>query len=179
MAVSRTLRTMLVPLYPPDLSGCLSLPCLFWPCLPAFHAGAAFIACLEVSLAVPQTLPGNKQLRARFIAFLHRMVECLQPAVLPYLPPALEALMGANADALDLADVLALLVQLAMRFKEALGKLVDAALPAAVVKVHTLLGEWDACGIVGVFVCVGWWRLPVLPWWRRARAPCPHAAWQC
>jgi exportin-T len=94
-----------------------------------------------VALAVPQTLPGNKQLRARFIAFLHRMVESLMSAVLPYLPPALEALMGASADVVDMTDVQALLVQLVMRFKEALAKLVEAALPVAVVKVHTLLGE--------------------------------------
>lgn len=104
-------------------------------------AGAAFITCLEVALAVPQTLPANKLLRARFIAFLHRMVESLMSAVLPYLPPALEALMGGGADVVDLSDVLALLQQLVMRFKEALAKLVEAALPVAVVKVETLLGE--------------------------------------
>lgn len=114
--------------------------------------GAAFIACLEVSLAVPQTLPGNKQLRGRFIAFLHRMVESLMSAVLPYLPPALEALMGSQhaapgADVADMSDVLALMVQLVQRFKEALVKLVEAALPVAVVKVHTLLGaDWDWSG---------------------------------
>jgi exportin-T len=89
---------------------------------------------------VPQTLPGNKQLRGRFIAFLHRMVESLMSAVLPYLPPALEALMGSGADVADMSDVLALMVQLVQRFKEALAKLVEAALPVAVVKVHTLLG---------------------------------------
>jgi exportin-T len=103
--------------------------------------GAAFIACLEVSLAVPQTLPSNKQLRGRFIAFLHRMVESLMSAVLPYLPPALEALMGTTADVVDMADVLQLLVQLVMRFKQDLGKLVEAALPVAVGRIHTLLGR--------------------------------------
>jgi exportin-T len=112
-------------------------------------AGAAFITCLEVSLAVPQTLPSNKQLRGRFIAFLHRMVESLMSAVLPYLPPALEALMGATADVVDMADVLQLLVQLVMRFKQDLGKLVEAALPVAVGKVHALLGTCAA------FVCSG------------------------
>jgi exportin-T len=110
------------------------------PLSSSLSTGAAFISCLEVSLAVPQTLPGNKQLRGRFIAFLHRMVESLMSAVLPYLPPALEALMGSGADVADMSDVLALMVQLVQRFKEALAKLVEAALPVAVVKVHTLLG---------------------------------------
>lgn len=140
--------------WPAVLSTCADLsPVLIRPrhlrCCPA---GAAFIACLEVALAVPQTLPGNKQLRGRFIAFLHRMVESLMSAVLPYLPPALEALMGSGVDVVDMTDVQALLVQLVMRFKEALAKLVEAALPVAVVKVHTLLGESQWSGLQGAGV---------------------------
>jgi hypothetical protein len=40
-----------------------------------------------------------------------------------------------------LIEVLALLVQLVMRFKEALAKLLEAALPVAVLRVNALLGE--------------------------------------
>ncbi|WIA12173.1 hypothetical protein OEZ85_012245 [Tetradesmus obliquus] len=109
--------------------------------------GAAFLQCLEVSLAVPKALPGSKQLRARFIAFLHRMVESLMATVLPYLPAALEALMAREADVTDMTDVLTLLVQLITRFKEALGKLVEVVLPIAVARVHGLLGaDWDWSG---------------------------------
>lgn len=92
-------------------------------------------------MRVPQTLPGNKQLRARFIAFLHRMVESLMGSVLSYLPTALEALMSQTADVTDMADVMQLLVQLMLRFKEGLAKLMEGALPVAVVKVHDLLGK--------------------------------------
>lgn len=96
---------------------------------------------------MPQTLPGNKLLRARFIAFLHRMVESLMSSVLPYLPAALEALMSQSADVTDMADVMQLLVQLMMRFKEGLEKLVEAALPVAVAKTHALLGKsWHHAG---------------------------------
>lgn len=120
---------------------------------PAFFTGAAFLQCLEVSLAVPKALPGSKQLRARFIAFLHRMVESLMATVLPYLPAALEALMAREADVTDMTDVLTLLVQLITRFKEALGKLVEVVLPIAVARVHGLLGE-SACLFASVFVAV-------------------------
>jgi len=62
-------------------------------------------------------------------------------SVLPYLPAALEALMSQSADVTDMADVMQLLVQLMMRFKEGLEKLVEAALPVAVAKTHALLGK--------------------------------------
>lgn len=153
----------------PPVAHSLLLLCLSCVCAPLVsrallytHTGAAFLTCLEVSLAVPQTLPANKQLRARFIAFLHRMVECLMSGVLPYLPAALEALMGSTAahgsaaasDAVDVTDVMQLLVQLIVRFKEALAKLVEAALPVAVAKTHALLGGCG--GWVCVWVGVLW-----------------------
>lgn len=116
---------------------------------PLYTTGQAFLQCLEVSLAVPQTLPGSKQLRARFIAFLHRLVESLMATILPYLPAALEALMAREADVTDMTDVFTLLVQLVTRFKEALAKFVEVVLPIAVARVHGLLGKvecWTGCG---------------------------------
>lgn len=40
--------------------------------------GAMFGSVVEVALAVPREYPSHKMLRARFISFLHRMVEGLQ-----------------------------------------------------------------------------------------------------
>lgn len=57
-----------------------------------------FVRALEVAVAAPAAAPANKPLRARFISFVHRMVECLGPALLPYLPPALEVLLSTQAD---------------------------------------------------------------------------------
>jgi hypothetical protein len=48
--------------------------------------------------------------------------------------------MAREADVTDMTDVLTLLVQLLTRFKEALGKLMEVALPIAVTRVHGLLG---------------------------------------
>jgi hypothetical protein len=53
-----------------------------------------FLSCLETAIQVPKALPGHKQLRARFIAFVHRMVESLLAGVLPYLPAALQVGRG-------------------------------------------------------------------------------------
>lgn len=39
--------------------------------------GALLAGALQAAVAAPRALPSNKPLRARFISFLHRMVECL------------------------------------------------------------------------------------------------------
>jgi hypothetical protein len=44
-------------------------------------AGAMFASVVEVALAIPREYPNHKLLRARFISFLHRMVEGLQVCV--------------------------------------------------------------------------------------------------
>jgi hypothetical protein len=70
-----------------------------------------------------KVLPGSKLLRGRVISFLHRLVECLGDRLLPFLPSALSALLPVTADAADVSDVSALLSQLAIRYKAALGPL--------------------------------------------------------
>jgi hypothetical protein len=149
-------------------------PLLLLLCRSFCKTGAAFLQCLEVSLAVPKALPGSKQLRARFIAFLHRLVESLMATVLPYLPAALEALMAREADVTDMTDVLTLLVQLITRFKEALGKLVEVVLPLAVARVHGLLGECLACPNAACMLCVLSWGWALS--WRCNTCCCPHQA---
>lgn len=39
--------------------------------------GGLLVGALQTAVAAPRALPANKPLRARFISFLHRMVECL------------------------------------------------------------------------------------------------------
>ena len=39
--------------------------------------GGLLVGALQAAVAAPRALPHNKQLRARFISFLHRMLECL------------------------------------------------------------------------------------------------------
>ena len=40
------------------------------------RAGALLMEATEKAQRIPQLLPGNKPLRARYISFLHRMVGC-------------------------------------------------------------------------------------------------------
>ncbi|KAI7842372.1 hypothetical protein COHA_004011 [Chlorella ohadii] len=109
--------------------------------------GALLAGALQAAVAAPRALPANKPLRARFISFLHRMVECLGATLLPYLPAALEVLLYAQADATDVVDVLLLLNQLALRFKDALAPVMQEMAPACVARVHSLLpADWDWSG---------------------------------
>lgn len=89
--------------------------------------GRMFARVLEVALGVPREYPTHRLLRARFISALHRLVEALQAQVLPYLPAALEVLVGPSAaagasapagpnDVADLTDVMALSSQLVARW---------------------------------------------------------------
>lgn len=76
-----------------------------------------------------QVAPQDRGLRARVISLVHRMVECLGPAALPALPAGMRALLPPEAPAPALADVLALLHQLAVRFKAALEPLLAEVAP--------------------------------------------------
>ena len=64
-----------------------------------------------------QAFPTDRAVRGRFISLLHRMVECLGPVALPFLPASLQALMHRGASEQDLCDVFALLHQLMVRSK--------------------------------------------------------------
>ena len=88
-------------------------------------------------LQLLQVLPENRVLRGRLISFLHRLVECLGERLLPYLPPALSALLPLTADASTVSDVCALLSQLALKYKAALVPL----LAEASISTHLLPGN--------------------------------------
>lgn len=77
----------------------------------------------SLRLGLLQVSSDDRGLRARVISLVHRLVECLGPAALPALPAGVRALLPPDAAAPALADVLALLHQLAVRFKAALAPL--------------------------------------------------------
>ncbi|KAL0051899.1 hypothetical protein WJX82_004175 [Trebouxia sp. C0006] len=109
--------------------------------------GSLLITAVEAALRIPQQLPTSKPLRARFISFLHRMVECLANRMLPYLPTALQVLMHVTADCQDMCDVVALLNQLMLRFKTALQDLLKEALTVCLSRIHSMLTpDWDWSG---------------------------------
>lgn len=76
------------------------LPCPPPPHHPRLLRPASPAGALTSAIAIPRQLPSNKALRARFISFLHRMVEALGPSVLPYLPSALEVGLCARSGGL-------------------------------------------------------------------------------
>lgn len=76
--------------------------------------------CLDLTSSfVLQGPANNRALRLRVISFLHRMVECLGPHFLPYLPDFLSALMQSTSDKTDLMDVFTLVHQFITRYKAA------------------------------------------------------------
>lgn len=77
-----------------------------------------------------QAAPHNRLFRARVISFLHRLVECLGPHLLPYLPGALSALMPQGMDRADLVEVFTLINQLITRYKAALEPLLASVRPS-------------------------------------------------
>eukprot|EP00884_Botryococcus_braunii_P015515 jgi/Botrbrau1/2647/Bobra.0203s0001.1 len=111
------------------------------------NLGALLAAPLDAALHIPKMLPNNKGLRGRVISYLHRMVECLGETIIPFLKPALLALLPLSAEPADICDALALLNQLVARYKAALQPLLLEVIPIAVERVHTALGPtWDWSG---------------------------------
>ncbi|CAD7697822.1 unnamed protein product [Ostreobium quekettii] len=109
--------------------------------------GQLFVQAFDEALLIPQTFPDSKSLRARFISFVHRMVETIGTLTLPYLPMTLQVLMHQNSDTRDTCDVLALVNQLINRFRGSLSELLLKALPAIQAEVHgKLTPEWDWSG---------------------------------
>lgn len=103
------------------------------------HAGALFQDVLPVALLIPERVPRNKMLRARFISYLHRMVECLGAQVQPFLPQALAALLPRDCDIVDVTTALRLLNQLIAKFPQGLVAMLQELVPSVVVKcVHAL-----------------------------------------
>lgn len=97
-------------------------------------AGELFLEVVPVALLVPTNLPKNKLLRARFISYLHRMVECLGGQLLPLLPQTLAALLHRDCDVWDLCSALRVVCQLITKFPADIANLLQELLPSIVFK---------------------------------------------
>lgn len=89
---------------------------------------------VPVALLVPTKLPKNKLLRARFISYLHRMVECLGGQLLPMLPQTLAALLHHDCDVWDMCSALRVVYQLVVKFPADISDLLKELLPSIVFK---------------------------------------------
>jgi hypothetical protein len=96
--------------------------------------GELFLEVVPVALLVPTQLPKNKLLRARFISYLHRMVECLGSQLLPMLPQTLSALLHRDCDVWDMCSTLRVVYQLTVKFPTGISDLLKELLPSIVYK---------------------------------------------
>lgn len=102
------------------------------------------------ALRAVQRFHTHKPLRSKFMAYVHRLVECMGPAMVPHLSAVLWTLHQAGGDAADACDPLNLLGQVVMKHKtEQLTALVSASLRECVAKVHHFIGaDWDWSGMM-------------------------------
>ncbi|WPT12450.1 Exportin-T [Picochlorum sp. SENEW3] len=106
------------------------------PLMPAMHAIHAF--------------PLAKDLRAKFLAYVHRLVDCLGINLVPRLSAIIWALQHPSIDADDFTDILVLLNQIILKFANeiaVLQSIVPSLFSECVAKVHQFLGpSWDWSG---------------------------------
>ena len=118
-------------------------------CTSRPEVGALLVKPVNPALRALQRFPSHKPLRSKFMAYIHRLVECLGPAMVPHLSAVLWTLHQAGGDAADVCDPLNLLSQVVNKHKtQELTSLVATSLPETVAKVHLFLGqEWDWSGV--------------------------------
>lgn len=78
-----------------------------------------------MAVRIPGAFSGHRGVRGRLLSFVHRMVETLGPAVLPFMPEVFTTLLQPGADAAQLIDALTLSFQLVSRFKDGVADLVQ------------------------------------------------------
>ena len=112
--------------------------------------GALLTEPVAPALRAVQRFHTHKLLRSKFMAYVHRLIECMGPAMVPHLSAVLWTLHQAGGDAADACDALNLLSQVVTKHKtEQLTAFVSASLPDCVAKVHHFVGEdWDWSGLM-------------------------------
>ena len=110
----------------------------------------ALIDPLVPAMQAIQTFCMAKDLRAKFLAYIHRLVECLGTGLVPHLSSIIWSLQHPNIDASDFKDILVLLNQIILRYANeasVLESMVPALFPECIAKVRELLGsQWDWSG---------------------------------
>lgn len=101
--------------------------------------GAQLLRQVDSALVVAQRLRRDKDIVRRAVAFVHRMVECLGPRMLPAAARLMEVLLAPGVDAVDVCEYVGLANQLVMRFRGLVEDLMVQALPLAAARVRDLL----------------------------------------
>jgi len=102
-----------------------------------------FKTTLELEIQALRLLPMNEDVRFKVTFFLHRMIECMQKDIFPFLPSALDQMIGNNPNAQSIAAMIRLINQLMTRFKTDVLALIDVLLLQVVRHVFTLYSQLD------------------------------------
>lgn len=110
----------------------------------------ALMEPLGPAVQVVQKFSLAKDIRAKYLAYIHRLVEGLGIALVPHLPTIIWSLQHPCIDAADFKDILVLLNQIILRYandENILDPLVPPLFSDCVSKVRELLGsDWDWSG---------------------------------
>jgi len=119
-------------------------------CLSRANLSEALMEPLGPAVQVVQKFSLAKDIRAKYLAYIHRLVEGLGTALVPNLPTILWSLQHPGIDAGDFKDILVLLNQIILRYandESILDPLVPPLFAECVAKVRELLGQdWDWSG---------------------------------
>ncbi|XP_031497601.1 exportin-T [Nymphaea colorata] len=100
--------------------------------------GIMFKQTLDVLLKVLLVFPKNEQLRTKVTSFVHRMVDTLGACIFPYLPRALEQLL-VDSETKEMVGFLVLINQLILKFKTAMGSIMEEIFPSIASRVFHVL----------------------------------------
>ena len=107
----------------------------------------ALLQPLEPAVKAVKALYMVKEFRAKFLAYVHRLVECLGEPIVPLLPTVFWALDHPQMDASDFKDILVLVNQIVVRFTSNQTIIDSVVIPLFAdcsSKVHEYLGsDWD------------------------------------
>ena len=107
----------------------------------------ALLEPLGPAVNVVKGMSADKEFRAKFLAYVHRLVECLGEPMVPLLPAVFWALDHPRMDASDFKDLLVLVNQIVVRFSSNQTVIDSVVVPLFAdcsSKVHEYLGsDWD------------------------------------
>lgn len=99
------------------------------------EANERFIRCINLMVQALKLLPYHEELRSKILFYIHRMIDCLQKEIFPYIPALLNQMMDPIPSVQSFFSVIRLINQLITSFKKDVSEMLDALLPSLTKKV--------------------------------------------
>jgi len=106
-----------------------------------------FVEALEVATSVLNAMPSNANVRQKTTFLLHRMITCLDKSLIGFLPVPLLSLV-VHCDSDDLPQVIALINDLMINFKQELFLVVDSLFLTLVNKLFFTVNQKQSEGVL-------------------------------